>query len=73
VLQARVDASFKSRPDCTAPQVIELLKPEHPIYIILAERFLRTTRTAAAKRNPAHPGTTPRWAAEQWRKNRRAL
>jgi DNA invertase Pin-like site-specific DNA recombinase len=53
VLQARVDAIWRSRPDRTAPQVIELLKPEHSICIILAERFLRTTRAAAAKRSRA--------------------
>jgi hypothetical protein len=29
-----------------------MLEPEHSICIILAERFLRTTRAAAARRNP---------------------
>jgi DNA invertase Pin-like site-specific DNA recombinase len=52
-MQQRVDAIWRSRPDCTAQQVVQMLKPEHSICIIRAEAFLRTCRVAAARRSPA--------------------
>lgn len=53
VLQERVDAIWRSRPDCTAEQIVEMLKPEHSICIIRASAFLRTSRQAAAQRSRA--------------------
>ena len=53
VLQQRVDAIWKSLPNCTGSQVVEMLKPEHSICIIRAEAYLRTCREAAAARCPA--------------------
>jgi DNA invertase Pin-like site-specific DNA recombinase len=53
VLQERVDAIWKSRPDCTASQVVQMLKPEHSICPARACAFLRACREAAAKRSPA--------------------
>lgn len=53
VLQERVDAIWRSRPGCTAQQVVQMLKPEHSICIIRAEAFLRTCRAAAARHSPA--------------------
>src|ERR1700688_2812061 len=53
VLQERVDAIWTSRPDCTAQQGVQMLKPEHSICIIRAEACLRTCRTAAARHSPA--------------------
>jgi DNA invertase Pin-like site-specific DNA recombinase len=52
VLQKRVDAIWKSRHDCTASLVVEMLKPEHSICIARAEALLRTCRKAAAQRSP---------------------
>jgi DNA invertase Pin-like site-specific DNA recombinase len=54
VLQERVDAIWRSCPDCTGQQVVEMLKPEHSICIIRAWAFLRTCREAAARHSPAH-------------------
>jgi DNA invertase Pin-like site-specific DNA recombinase len=53
VLQERVDAIWRSRPDCTAQQVVEMLKPEHSVCIIRASAFLRTSRQMAAQRSRA--------------------
>jgi DNA invertase Pin-like site-specific DNA recombinase len=53
VLQERVRAIWKSRPDCTGPQVVELLKPEYSICPARACAFLRVCREAAARRSPA--------------------
>jgi hypothetical protein len=53
VIQARVEAIWKSHPDCTGQQVVKMLKPEHSICIIRAWAFLRTCREAAARRSPA--------------------
>jgi DNA invertase Pin-like site-specific DNA recombinase len=51
VLQARVDAIWRSHPDSRVPQIIEMLKPEHSIGITRASAFLRNCRQAAAKRS----------------------
>jgi DNA invertase Pin-like site-specific DNA recombinase len=53
VLQKQVNAIWKLRPDCTAQQVVQMLRPEHSICIARAEAFLRTCREAAAHRSPA--------------------
>jgi DNA invertase Pin-like site-specific DNA recombinase len=54
VLQERVEAIWKAHPDCTGQQVVEMLKPQHPICIARAWTFLRNCREAAAKRSRAH-------------------
>jgi DNA invertase Pin-like site-specific DNA recombinase len=51
VLQERVGAIWKSHPSCTGQQVVEMLKPQHPICIARAWTFLRNCREAAAKRS----------------------
>ncbi len=53
MLQARVNAVWKSHPDCSGRQVVEMLKPEQSICIARAWAFLRNCRAAAAKRSPA--------------------
>jgi ribosomal protein L31 len=53
ILQKRVEAIWKAHPDCTGQQVVEMLKPQHPICIARAWAFLRTCREVAAKRSPA--------------------
>jgi DNA invertase Pin-like site-specific DNA recombinase len=53
VLQARVNAIWRSHPDSTVPQIIEMMKPEHSIGITRASAFLRNCRQAAAKRSHA--------------------
>ena len=53
VLQQRVDAIWRSHPESTGQQVVEMLKPEHSICIARAWAFLRKCREAAAKRSPA--------------------
>jgi hypothetical protein len=50
VLQERVQALWRSHPDCTGREVVEVLKPEHSICIARAWAFLRNCREAAAKR-----------------------
>ena len=57
VLQERVDAIWKSHPDCTGQQVVELLRPEHSICIARAWAFLRDCREAAGKRSRAQRQT----------------
>jgi DNA invertase Pin-like site-specific DNA recombinase len=52
VLQERVQALWRSHPDCTGREVVELLKPEYSICIARAWAFLRNCREAAAKRGP---------------------
>jgi DNA invertase Pin-like site-specific DNA recombinase len=53
-LQQRVNAIWKSRPDCTAREVIVMLRPKHSIGgLIRAEAYLRTCREAVARRSPA--------------------
>jgi len=51
VLQKRVAAIWKAHSDCTGQQVVEMLKPQHPICIARAWTFLRNCREAAAKRS----------------------
>jgi DNA invertase Pin-like site-specific DNA recombinase len=53
VLQERVDAIWKSHPESTGKQVVEMLKPEHSICIARAWDFLRKCREVAASRSPA--------------------
>ena len=53
VLQKRVEVIWKAHPDCTGRQVVEMLKPQHPICIARAWVFLRNCREAAAKSSPA--------------------
>jgi DNA invertase Pin-like site-specific DNA recombinase len=53
VLQQRVNAIWKAHRDCTARQIVQLLKPKHSICIARAEAFLRTCREASAQRSPA--------------------
>jgi DNA invertase Pin-like site-specific DNA recombinase len=52
VLQDRVEALWRSHPDCTGRELVEMLKPEHSICIARAWAFLRNCREAAAKRGP---------------------
>lgn len=54
VLQKRVDEIWKQHPDCTARQVIEMLKPEYSIGTTWAWHFLRNSRAAAAQRSACH-------------------
>jgi DNA invertase Pin-like site-specific DNA recombinase len=56
VLQERVEALWRSHPDCTGREVVEMLKPEHSICIARAWAFLRNCREAAAKQSPALRG-----------------
>src|SRR5277367_5777407 len=53
VLQERVDAIWRSHPECTGQQVVEMLRPEHSICIARARAFLRKCREAAAGRSSA--------------------
>ena len=53
VIQARVHAFWKVYPECTGLQVVEMLKPHHPICIARAWNFLRVCRETAARGNPA--------------------
>ncbi len=57
VLQQRVAAIWKAHPDCTGQQVVEMLKPQHPMCIARAWAFLRTCREVAAKRSPVQRQT----------------
>jgi hypothetical protein len=57
VLQERIEAIWKVHPDCTGQQVVEMLKPQHPICIARACAFLGNCRAAAAKRSPAQRQT----------------
>jgi DNA invertase Pin-like site-specific DNA recombinase len=52
LLQERVNSIWHSHPQCTADQVVQLLKPEHPICPARAAAFLRITRQLAANRSP---------------------
>jgi DNA invertase Pin-like site-specific DNA recombinase len=52
-LQARVNAIWKAHPHCTGQQVVDMLKPEHPICMARAWAFLRHCRDAAAERSLA--------------------
>jgi hypothetical protein len=52
VLQERVKALWRSHPDCTGQQVVEMLKPKYSIGICQALALLRNSREAAAKRSP---------------------
>lgn len=63
VLQARVHAIWKSQPDCTGRQVVELLKPQYSICVARAWAFLRNCREAAVKRNPTQRQT--RWQLDR--------
>jgi DNA invertase Pin-like site-specific DNA recombinase len=54
VLQRRVDEIWQQHPDCTPRQVIELLKPQYSIGTTCALRFLRNSRSVAAKRRSSH-------------------
>lgn len=53
VIQARVHALWKQRPDITAKQVLASLGPEYPLGFTRAWVLLRNCRLAAAKRSPA--------------------
>jgi DNA invertase Pin-like site-specific DNA recombinase len=53
VLQERVEAIWKAHPDCTGQQVVEMLRPQHPMCIARAWAFLRNCREVAAQRSPA--------------------
>ena len=54
VLQKQVDGIWRRHPDCTAREVIEILKPQYSIGTTWAWRFLRISRAAAAGRSPWH-------------------
>jgi DNA invertase Pin-like site-specific DNA recombinase len=49
VLQKRVDEIWKRHPNCTASQLIEMMKPRYSIGSTCAERYLRNSRRAAAR------------------------
>jgi DNA invertase Pin-like site-specific DNA recombinase len=51
MLQARVDAIWKRCPNCTGQQVVEMLRPDYPMCLARAWRFLRNCREAAATRS----------------------
>jgi hypothetical protein len=51
VLQTQVAAIWKRLPNCTGQQVVEMLKPQYPICIARAWRFLRNCREVAASRS----------------------
>jgi len=52
VLQERVNAIWRSHPESTGEQVVEMLKPEHSICLARACAFLRKCREVAASRSP---------------------
>jgi hypothetical protein len=52
VLQERVEALWRSHPECTGPEVVEMLKPKYSIGICRALALLRNSREASAKRSP---------------------
>ena len=54
VLQSRVLALWKERPDVTTRQIIAAISPEYPIGTIQACALLRACREAAANRSPMH-------------------
>jgi len=57
VLQQRVAAIWNAHPDCTGQQVVEMLKPQHPMCIARAWTLLRNCREVAAKRSLAQRQT----------------
>ena len=57
VVQARVRALLKQRPDITVTQMIKSVRPEYPLGTVRASMLMRKCRRAAAGRNPTQKRT----------------